>query len=180
MCRDVTDLCKAKFLSEVGKKTQVFGRWSTVTGESGFADTARDPRGFSIKFYTEEGNWDMVGNNTPVFFVRDAMKFPDLIHSQKRNPQTHMKDPNAFWDFLSLVPESLHQVMTSSTCRCHLRLNMYKNCSNLCSNSMNSMGSRILFVTGVWKAIENRHHLQRNFSFTTLYRKFRMVPESLH
>jgi catalase len=109
--QDVTDLCKAKFLSEVGKKTQVFGRWSTVTGESGFADTARDPRGFSIKFYTEEGNWDMVGNNTPVFFVRDAMKFPDLIHSQKRNPQTHMKDPNAFWDFLSLVPESLHQVL---------------------------------------------------------------------
>lgn len=109
-CRDVSDLCKAKFLSEVGKKTEVFGRWSTVTGESGFADTARDPRGFSIKFYTEEGNWDMVGNNTPVFFIRDGIKFPDLIHSQKRNPQTHMKDPNAFWDFLSLVPESLHQV----------------------------------------------------------------------
>lgn len=114
LCSDVTDLCKAKFLSEVGKKTPILGRWSTVTGESGFPDTARDPRGFSIKFYTEEGNWDMVGNNTPVFFVRDAMKFPDLIHSQKRNPATHMKDPNAFWDFLSLVPESLHQV-TSTT-----------------------------------------------------------------
>jgi catalase len=109
--KDVSDLCKAKFLSEVGKKTEVFGRWSTVTGESGYADTARDPRGFSIKFYTEEGNWDMVGNNTPVFFIRDGIKFPDLIHSQKRNPQTHMKDPNAFWDFLSLVPESLHQVL---------------------------------------------------------------------
>lgn len=108
---DVTDLCKAAFLSEIGKKTPVLGRWSTVTGESGFPDTARDPRGFSVKFYTEEGNWDMVGNNTPVFFVRDAIKFPDLIHSQKRNPATHMKDPNAFWDFLSLVPESLHQVL---------------------------------------------------------------------
>jgi catalase len=97
--------------SEVGKKTPMFARFSTVTGESGYADTARDPRGFSLKFYTEEGNWDMVGNNTPVFFVRDPLKFPDLIHSQKRNPATHMKDPNAFWDFLSLVPESLHQVL---------------------------------------------------------------------
>lgn len=106
----MTDLCKAKLFDEVGKKTPVFARFSTVTGESGFPDTARDPRGFALKFYTEEGNWDMVGNNTPVFFVRDALKFPDLIHSQKRNPQTHMKDPNAFWDFLSLVPESLHQV----------------------------------------------------------------------
>jgi catalase len=110
LCSDVTDICKAKFLSEVGKRTPVLGRFSTVSGESGYPDTARDPRGFSIKFYTEEGNWDMVGNNTPIFFVRDAIKFPDFIHSQKRNPQTHMKDPNAFWDFLSLVPESLHQV----------------------------------------------------------------------
>jgi catalase len=113
LCSDVSDLCKAALFSEVGKKTPVFARFSTVTGESGYADTARDPRGFSLKFYTEEGNWDMVGNNTPVFFVRDALKFPDLIHSQKRNPQTHMKDPNAFWDFLSLVPESLHQVRHS-------------------------------------------------------------------
>ncbi|KAG0620912.1 hypothetical protein M758_4G254200 [Ceratodon purpureus] len=108
---DVTDLCKASFLSEVGKRTPVLGRWSSVTGETGFPDTNRDPRGFALKFYTDEGNWDMVGNNTPVFFVRDALKFPDLIHSQKRNPQTHMKDPNAFWDFLSLVPETLHQVL---------------------------------------------------------------------
>ncbi|BBN16758.1 catalase [Marchantia polymorpha subsp. ruderalis] len=109
--KDVSDLCKAKLFSEVGKRTPIFARFSSVTGESGFVDTNRDPRGFSVKFYTEEGNWDMVGNNTPVFFVRDAIKFPDLIHSQKRNPQTHMKDPNAFWDFLSLVPESLHQVL---------------------------------------------------------------------
>lgn len=108
---DVTDLCKAGLFSEIGKKTPVFARFSTVTGESGFPDTARDPRGFSLKFYTEDGIWDMVGNNTPVFFIRDALKFPDLIHSQKRNPQTHRKDPNAFWDFLSLVPESLHQVL---------------------------------------------------------------------
>ncbi|MCO5553169.1 hypothetical protein L7F22_006690 [Adiantum nelumboides] len=109
--KDVSDLCKAKLFSEVGKRTPVFGRFSPVSGESGYPDTARDPRGFSIKFYTEDGNWDMVGNNTPIFFVRDALKFPDFIHSQKRNPQTHMKDPNAYWDFLSLVPESLHQVL---------------------------------------------------------------------
>ena len=107
---DVTKFCKAKFLNTVGKRTPIFTRFSTVGGEKGSADTERDPRGFAIKFYTEEGNWDMVGNNTPVFFIRDPSKFPDFIHTQKRNPQTNCKDPNMFWDFLSLVPESAHQV----------------------------------------------------------------------
>ncbi|KAI8089361.1 catalase [Halteromyces radiatus] len=107
---DVTNLTKAKFLSHIGKRTPVFTRFSTVGGEKGSADTARDPRGFAVKFYTEEGNWDMVGNNTPVFFIRDPSKFPDFIHTQKRNPQTNLADPDAFWDFLSLVPESIHQV----------------------------------------------------------------------
>jgi catalase len=107
---DVTKYCKAKFLNQVGKRTPIFTRFSTVGGEKGSADTERDPRGFAIKFYTEEGNWDMVGNNTPIFFIRDPSKFPDFIHTQKRNPQTNCKDPNAFWDFLSLVPESVHQV----------------------------------------------------------------------
>ncbi|KAI9487817.1 MAG: catalase [Benjaminiella poitrasii] len=107
---DITHLTKAKFLSHIGKKTPVFLRFSTVGGEKGSADTARDPRGFAVKFYTEEGNWDMVGNNTPVFFIRDPSKFPDFIHTQKRNPQTNCADPDAFWDFLSLVPESIHQV----------------------------------------------------------------------
>ncbi len=107
---DVTQWTKAKFLSEVGKQTPVFARFSTVGGEKGSADTARDPRGFAVKFYTEEGNYDLVGNNTPVFFVRDPQKFPDLIHSQKRNPQTNCKDPNIIWDFFSLSPESIHQV----------------------------------------------------------------------
>ena len=101
---------KAKFLSRAGIHTPVFLRFSTVGGERGSADTQRDPRGFAIKFYTEEGNWDMVGNNTPVFFIRDPTKFPDFIHTQKRNPQSNLKDPDAFWDFLSLVPESIHQV----------------------------------------------------------------------
>ncbi|KAL8439681.1 hypothetical protein Efla_004801 [Eimeria flavescens] len=107
---DITKYCKAKVFSSVGKRTPVFVRFSTVGGEKGSADTARDPRGFAVKFYTEEGNWDMVGNNTPVFFVRDPIKFPDFIHSQKRNPQTNLPDHNMFWDFLSLTPESIHQV----------------------------------------------------------------------
>ena len=101
---------KASFLSEVGKRTPMFIRFSTVAGELGSADTVRDPRGFAVKFYTEEGNYDLVGNNTPVFFIRDAIKFPDFIHTQKRHPQTHLKNPNAIWDFWSLSPESLHQV----------------------------------------------------------------------
>ena len=107
---DVTKYTKAKFLSAVGKRTEVFVRFSTVGGEKGSADAERDPRGFAVKFYTEEGNYDMVGNNTPVFFIRDPLKFPDFIHTQKRNPATNLKDPDMFWDFLSLTPESIHQV----------------------------------------------------------------------
>lgn len=108
--KDVTKYTKAHFLSEVGKRTEVFARFSTVGGEKGSADAERDPRGFAVKFYTEEGNYDLVGNNTPVFFIRDPVKFPDFIHTQKRNPGNNLKDANMFWDFLSLTPESLHQV----------------------------------------------------------------------
>ncbi len=107
---DVTRYTRAAFLSEIGKKTEVFLRFSTVGGERGSADSERDPRGFALKFYTEEGNYDMVGNNTPVFFIRDPLKFPDFIHTQKRDPATNLKDPDMFWDFLSLTPESIHQV----------------------------------------------------------------------
>jgi len=107
---DVARYTKAKFLSKVGKRTEVFVRFSTVGGEKGSADAARDPRGFAVKFYTEEGNYDLVGNNTPVFFIRDPLKFPDFIHTQKRHPATNLKDPDMFWDFLSLTPESIHQV----------------------------------------------------------------------
>jgi catalase len=106
---DITKYCKAKMFSEIGKKTPCFLRFSTVGGEKGSADTERDPRGYAIKFYTEEGNWDMVGNNTPVFFIRDPIKFPDFIHTQKRNPQTNVKDASMVFDFASLVPESNHQ-----------------------------------------------------------------------
>ncbi|MCA1955495.1 catalase, partial [Zymomonas sp.] len=108
---DITRYTKAKIFSEIGKKTPMFARFSTVGGERGSADTVRDPRGFALKFYTEEGNWDLVGNNTPVFFIRDAIKFPDFIHTQKRNPQTNLKDPKMVWDFFSQSPESLHQVL---------------------------------------------------------------------
>jgi catalase len=108
--RDVSKFTRAGFLSQVGKRTEVFVRFSTVGGEKGSADSERDPRGFAVKFYTEEGNYDMVGNNTPVFFIRDPLKFPDFIHTQKRHPATNLKDPDMFWDFLSLTPESIHQV----------------------------------------------------------------------
>ena len=108
---DITRHTSARLFETIGKETPVFHRLSTVGGEQGSADTDRDPRGFAVKFYTEEGNWDMVGNNTPVFFVKDPLKFPDFIHTQKRNPQTHLKDPNAKWDFWSLSPEALHQIV---------------------------------------------------------------------
>jgi catalase len=100
----------AKLFSTAGKRTPTLVRFSTVGGEKGSADTERDPRGFALKFYTEEGNWDMVGNNTPIFFIRDPLKFGDFIHTQKRDPRTNLKSPTMMWDFWSLSPESLHQV----------------------------------------------------------------------
>lgn len=106
---DVSDWCKADFLQK-GTKTPLFVRFSTVAGELGSADTVRDPRGFAIKFYTNQGNYDLVGNNTPVFFIRDPSKFSDFIHSQKRRPDTNLRDNNMQWDFWSLRPESAHQV----------------------------------------------------------------------
>ncbi|MET1028561.1 MAG: catalase [Dongiaceae bacterium] len=108
--QDITRYSKAGIFAKVGKETPVFIRFSTVAGERGAADAERDVRGFSIKFYTDEGNWDLVGNNTPVFFIRDPLKFPDFIHTQKRDPATNMRNPDAAWDFWSLHPESLHQV----------------------------------------------------------------------
>ncbi|KZT37300.1 catalase [Sistotremastrum suecicum HHB10207 ss-3] len=108
---DITDLTSAALFKKVGTKARSTVRFSTVGGESGSADTARDPRGFAIKIRTEEGNWDWVFNNTPVFFLRDPAKFPHFIHTQKRDPQTHLKDPDMFWDYLSQNPESVHQVL---------------------------------------------------------------------
>src|SRR5580700_1386764 len=107
---DIAKYTKAKLFARVGKKSEAFIRFSTVAGERGAADAERDVRGFALRFYTEEGNWDLVGNNTPVFFVRDPLKFPDFIHTQKRDPKTNMRSNAAAWDFWSLSPESLHQV----------------------------------------------------------------------
>ncbi|AIL31940.1 catalase [Basilea psittacipulmonis] len=107
---DITAYTKANLFNQIGKQTHVFLRFSTVAGEAGAADAERDVRGFSVKFYTEEGNWDLVGNNTPVFFIRDPLKFPDFIHTQKRDPRTHLRSATAAWDFWSKHPESLHQV----------------------------------------------------------------------
>lgn len=107
---DITKYTKAKIFSSIGKETKMILRFSTVGGERGSADTERDPRGFAMKFYTEDGNWDLVGNNTPVFFIKDPKKFGDFIHTQKRDPYTNMKSPTMMWDFWSLNPESLHQV----------------------------------------------------------------------
>lgn len=108
---DITKYTRAKLLGKIGKQTRVFLRFSTVGGEKGSADTERDPRGFAVKFYTEDGNWDLVGNNTPIFFIKDPKKFGDFIHTQKRDPYTNCKSPTMMWDFWSLNPESLHQVL---------------------------------------------------------------------
>ncbi|NLM86885.1 MAG: catalase [Clostridiales bacterium] len=107
---DISQYTKAKVFSEIGKKTEMFARFSTVAGERGAADAERDIRGFALKFYTEDGNWDMVGNNTPVFFFRDPLKFIDLNHAVKRDPRTNMRSPNTNWDFWSSLPEALQQV----------------------------------------------------------------------
>lgn len=107
---DVTKYTCASLFSAIGKETEVFVRFSTVAGERGAADAERDIRGFAIKFYTDEGNWDLVGNNTPVFFIRDPMLFPDLNHAVKRDPQTNLPSPQSKWDFWTMLPEALHQV----------------------------------------------------------------------
>lgn len=107
---DITRYTKARIFSEVGKKTDLFVRFSTVAGERGAADAERDIRGFAIKFYTDEGNWDLVGNNTPVFFLRDPLKFPDLNHAVKRDPRTNLRSARNNWDFWTSLPEALHQV----------------------------------------------------------------------
>ena len=105
---DVTPYTRARFLSQIGKQTEVFVRFSTVAGGRGSADAVRDPRGFAVKFYTEDGNYDLTGNNTPIFFIRDPLKFPDFIHSQKPDPHTNRQEPDNVWDFFSLSPEATH------------------------------------------------------------------------
>jgi len=107
---DITKYTRAKIFAQVGKQTDLFARFTTVAGERGAADAERDIRGFAVKFYTEEGNWDLVGNNTPVFFLRDPLKFPDLNHAVKRDPRTNMRSAQNNWDFWTSLPEALHQI----------------------------------------------------------------------
>lgn len=107
---DISRYTRARLFARVGQQVETFTRFSTVGGEKGSADTERDPRGFATRFYTEDGNWDLVGNNTPMFFIKDPVKFPDFVHTQKRDPQTNLKSPTMMWDFWSRAPESLHQV----------------------------------------------------------------------
>ncbi|CAD6192417.1 unnamed protein product [Caenorhabditis auriculariae] len=109
--RDITKICKAEMFSEIGKKTPMLARFSTAGGERGSPDSVRDPRGFALKFYTEEGNWDLVCNNTPIFFFRDPMQFPSFVNCLRKNPQTHVKDWNMMFDFFQSRPETIHQVM---------------------------------------------------------------------
>ena len=111
LTHDVSKFTKAKFLNGIGKQTPICVRFSTTLGEKGFSDTDRDPRGFAIKLYTEEGIVDFVCNNTPFFFIQDPIKFPDVIHSRKRHPQTNMRDPNMSWDFIGLNPVSIQNIM---------------------------------------------------------------------
>lgn len=107
---DITRYTRAKIFSQIGKKTDLFARFSTVAGERGAADAERDIRGFAVKFYTDEGNWDLVGNNTPVFFLRDPLKFPDLNHAIKRDPRSGLRSAESNWDFWTQLPEALHQI----------------------------------------------------------------------
>jgi catalase len=151
---DVTQWTSAAFLSQVGKRTPLFLRFSTVAGELGSADTVRDPRGFAIKFYTEEGNYDLVGNNTPTFFVRDAAKFDDFIHSQKRAPDTGLRSNDMQWDFWTLSPETAHQVTVLMSDRGTPRT--WRNMNGYSSHTyswMNAAGERF-WVKYHWKTVQ--------------------------
>ena len=154
LTEDVTQWTSAAFLSKVGKRTPLFVRFSTVAGELGSADTARDPRGFAMKFYTEDGNYDLVGNNTPVFFIRDAHKFADFIHSQKRLPDSGLRSNDMQWDFWTLQPESAHQVTIlmsdRGTPRTLRHMNGY---SSHTYSWMNAKGDRF-WVKYHWKTVQ--------------------------
>ena len=155
---DATWFTRASFLSTVGKRTPVFARFSTVAGEQGYADTVRDPRGFALKFYTDEGNFDLVGNNTPVFFVRDATKFQDFIHSQKRQPDTGLRDNNMQWDFWTLSPESAHQVAILMSDRGTPRT--YRNMNGYSSHTYSTVnaGGEHFWVKYHFKTVQGEEH----------------------
>ena len=159
---DITRFTKAKIFNTAGKETRVLIRFSTVGGEKGSADTERDPRGFAVKFYTEDGNWDLVGNNTPIFFIKDPKKFGDFIHTQKRDPRTNLKSATMMWDFWSLNPESLHQVMFLFTDRgtpfSYRHMNGYGSHTYSLINSENET----VFVKFHFKTMQGIRNFDRN------------------
>jgi len=156
--RDITRVSRAKIFSEVGKRTDLLLRFSTVAGELGAADAERDVRGFAIKFYTEEGNWDLVGNNTPVFFIRDPLKFPDFIRTQKRHPKTNLRSATAMWDFWSLSPESLHQVTILMSDRGLPTAPMYMNGYGSHTYSMINAAGERSWVKFHFKTMQGHRH----------------------
>ena len=155
---DISRYTVAKIFSEVGKQTEMMARFSTVAGEQGAADAERDVRGFALKFYTEDGNWDLVGNNTPVFFVRDPLKFPDFIHTQKRHPRTNLRSPTAMWDFWSLSPESLHQVTILMSDRGLPVAPMYMNGYGSHTYSLINAGGERHWVKFHFKTLQGHRH----------------------
>ena len=155
---DISRYTVAKIFSEVGKRTEMMARFSTVAGEQGAADAERDVRGFALKFYTEDGNWDLVGNNTPVFFVRDPFKFPDFIHTQKRHPRTNLRSPTAMWDFWSLSPESLHQVTILMSDRGLPVAPMYMNGYGSHTYSLVNAGGERHWVKFHFKTLQGHRH----------------------
>jgi catalase len=156
---DITQYTSAAFFSEIGKRTPVFLRFSTVAGELGSADTVRDPRGFAIKFYTEEGNYDLVGNNTPVFFIRDAHQFADFIHSQKRLPDTGLRSNDMQWDFWTLTPASAHQVTILFSDRGTPRT--WRNMNGYSSHTYSwiNTGGQRFWVKYHWKTVQGIENL---------------------
>ncbi|HEX2658968.1 MAG TPA: catalase, partial [Polyangia bacterium] len=161
--KSMSDVTRAALFSEPGKRTPVFVRFSTVIGERGSADTPRDVRGFAVKFYTEEGNWDLVGNNMPVFFIQDAMKFPDLIHAAK--PEPHFGMPQAatahdtFWDFVSLMPESTHMLMWAMSDRALPRSYRMMQGFGVHTFRLVNAAGKSTFVKFHWRPVDGTHSL---------------------
>jgi len=176
---DISQLTRASVFGAVGKQTPMIMRFSTVAGELGAADAERDVRGFAMRYYTEEGNWDLVGNNTPVFFVRDPLKFPDFIRTQKRHPRTHLRSPTAMWDFWSLSPESLHQVTILMSDRGIPKAPMFMNGYGSHTYGMwNAAGDRI-WVKFHFKTMQGHQHFTNGESVTVIGRSRESYQEAL-
>ncbi len=177
---DITQYTCASIFSEIGKQTPLISRFSTVAGELGAADAERDVRGFSLKFYTDQGNWDMVGNNTPVFFVRDGYKFPDFIRTQKRHPKTNLRSPEAMWDFWSLHPESLHQITILMSDRGIPQAPMFMNGYGSHTFSFWNKGGERFWVKFHFKTEQGHQHYTNTESATVIGNSRETYQEALY